>query len=195
MKKLTISVALSACILCTSCLGSFSAVTGLKEWNDQVSDNKFVNNAVFWALTIIPVYQIFAFGDVVIFNLIEFWSGDNPIAMADGEMQRQIIDYKGASYEVIASKNKFEINVLKGENKGNTLEMIYLENEKSWNAVKDGELVKLASYEEGFQMVYLPNGEKVKIDPAKSILQNQQYVEYAAHNYKFAKYENVVVGN
>ena len=32
---------------------------------------------------IIPVYEFALLGDVVIFNAVEYWSGDNPIADPD----------------------------------------------------------------------------------------------------------------
>ena len=71
-------------LLFSSCLGSFSAFNNLKDWNQGVSDSKFVNNLVFWGLNIIPVYGLFFLGDAIIFNVIEFWSGSNPIAMEEG---------------------------------------------------------------------------------------------------------------
>lgn len=165
MKKVVISLMLASTLMFTSCLGSFHAVTGLKNWNDGVSNNKFVNNLVFWGLNIIPVYGLFAFGDVVIFNLIEFWSGSNPLAMNDGDKETQIIEKEGIRYEVTATKNKMEVVVLDGNSKGNSLTMEYFTDDKSWNAIKPtGEVIKLSSYEDGFYMVYLPNGEKIKIE-------------------------------
>ncbi|WP_338021350.1 DUF3332 family protein [Aquimarina longa] len=76
---MTICIALSTSILFLSCLGSFSAFNGLKDWNNDLTDNKFVNNLVFLGLNIIPFYGLFFFGDVIVFNIIEFWSGSNRI--------------------------------------------------------------------------------------------------------------------
>ena len=39
---------------------------------------------MFWGLLIIPVYELAGLGDFVIFNLIEFWTGKNPIAQSGG---------------------------------------------------------------------------------------------------------------
>lgn len=164
MRKLTLTAVMALSILCTSCLGSFSAWNGLKDWNETASDNKFVNNAIFWGLNIIPVYPLFYAGDVIIFNLIEFWSGDNPIAMNEGEIDRQVIEKDGVRYAMEATKNQMKITVLSGEREGNELLLVYEPTDKSWNAVKDGEKIKLSSYEEGFHIVYLPNGEEVRID-------------------------------
>lgn len=163
MRKLLLCSVMSLAFLSTSCLGSFSAWNGLRDWNENVADNKFVNNAIFWGLNIIPIYPLFYAGDVFIFNLVEFWSGSNPIAMSDGEVEKQLIEKDGVQYEMIATKNEIKIKVLSGEREGNELKMVFDPADKSWNAVKDGKKVKLSSYEEGFYIVYLPDGEEVRI--------------------------------
>ena len=163
MRKLLLCSVMSLAFLSTSCLGSFSAWNGLRDWNESVADNKFVNNAIFWGLNIIPIYPLFYAGDVIIFNLVEFWSGSNPIAMNEGEIEKQLIEKDGVQYEMIASKNEIKIKVLSGEREGKELKMVFDPADKSWNAVKDGEKIKLSSYEEGFYIVYLPDGEEVRI--------------------------------
>lgn len=164
-----ITLALTASILFSSCLGSFSAFNNLKDWNSEVSDSKFVNNLLFWGLNIIPVYGLFFLGDAVIFNVIEFWSGSNPIAMDEGDIEKEYYVKDGKSYEIIATKNKMQINQLKEDEVSKSVELIYTPENKTWNAkTEDGELIKLSSMEDGFYMVYLPNGEKVKMDPTTS---------------------------
>lgn len=163
MRKLILCSVLSLAFLTTSCLGSFSAWNNLKDWNEDFSDNKYVNNAIFWGLNIIPIYSLFYVGDVLIFNLVEFWSGSNPLAMNEGEVEKQLIEKDGVQYEMIATKNEIRIKVLSGDREGNELKMVFDPADKSWNAVKDGEKIKLSSYEEGFYIVYLPDGEEVRI--------------------------------
>lgn len=163
MRKLILCSVLSLAFLTTSCLGSFSAWNNLKDWNEDFSDNKYVNNAIFWGLNIIPIYSLFYAGDVLIFNLVEFWSGSNPLAMNEGEVEKQLIEKDGVQYEMIATKNEIRIKVLSGDREGNELKMVFDPADKSWNAVKDGEKIKLSSYEEGFYIVYLPDGEEVRI--------------------------------
>ncbi len=189
MKKVIMSLMLASTLMFTSCLGSFHAVTGLKNWNDGVSNNKFINNLVFWGLNIVPVYGLFALGDVIVFNLIEFWSGSNPLAMNDGDKETQIIEKDGIYYEVTATKNKMEIAVLDGKSKVNTLTMEYFADDKSWNAIKPtGEVIKLSSYEDGFYMVYLPNGEKIKIEE-----NSNKYEGLAILNKQIKEYNEVLV--
>ncbi len=169
MKKLIACSFLSLSLLFSSCLGSFNAFNNLKDWNQSASDSKFVNNLIFWGLNIIPVYGLFFVGDALIFNVIEFWSGSNPIAMQDGDSETQIVERDGNTFEMIATKNRMEITVLVGPKKGKKVDLVYRPHEKSWNAVKpNGEIIKLSSFKEGFYIVYMPNGEEVKINPLQS---------------------------
>lgn len=61
----------------TSCLGPDNLYNSVKNWNANLSEKDWVNEVVFLAFVIIPVYPIALFGDVVIFNTVEYWSGDN----------------------------------------------------------------------------------------------------------------------
>ena len=190
MRKLLLCSVMSLAFLSTSCLGSFSAWNNLRDWNEDVADNKFVNNAIFWGLHLIPVYPIFYAGDVLIFNLVEFWSGSNPIAMNEGEIEKQLIEKDGVEYEMIATKNEIKIKVLSGEREGNELKMVYDPADKSWNAVKDGEKIKLSSYEEGFYIVYMPNGEEVRIKHGATMEEG-----LAVLNGKIALYEECMLAS
>ncbi len=166
MKKSIICVAMASTLLFSSCLGSFSAFNNLKDWNQEVSDSRFVNNLVFWGLNIIPVYGLFFLGDTIIFNVIEFWSGSNPIAMEEGDEELQMVERDGNTFEMIATKNRIQVTVVEGPKKGKKVDLVYKPHEKSWNAVRpNGEVIKLSSFEEGFYIVYLPNGTEVKINP------------------------------
>jgi len=82
MKKkfLTVAVAatLSLSLVSTSCIGSFSLTNKLLSWNQQVG-NKFVNELVFFAFWVLPVYEISALADILVLNSIEFWSGSNMV--------------------------------------------------------------------------------------------------------------------
>jgi hypothetical protein len=79
MKKLKFSAAcliLSGSIICSSCIGSFGLWSSLKDWNNNIG-NKFVNEIVFLAFHIVPVYEVAYLADVIVLNSIEFWSGSN----------------------------------------------------------------------------------------------------------------------
>ncbi len=169
MKKISTCLLLSSAILFSSCLGSYKAFNNLREWNQGLTDSRFLDNLIFWGLWIVPVYELFILGDTLIFNVIEFWSGSNPIAMKPGESETQMVKHEGNTYKMVATQNRIQVTVVEGPKKGKKLELFYKPDEKSWNAIHpNGEIIKLSSFEEGFYIVYMPNGEEIKIDPMSS---------------------------
>lgn len=150
----------------------------------EISDSKFVNNLVFWGLNIVPVYGLFFLGDIIIFNVIEFWSGSNPIAMNEGDMETQIVMRDGNKYQMVATKNRLQISVIEGVNQGQKLDLVYKPSEKSWNAVKqNGEIIKLSSMQEGLYIVYMPDGQEVKIDPTATREEGLALIHQQVYNY------------
>ncbi len=61
-----------------SCIGSFALTNKILSWNNQVG-SKFVNELVFFAFWILPVYEVTSVADLLVLNSIEFWSGNNPV--------------------------------------------------------------------------------------------------------------------
>lgn len=105
MKKIIISAAIVAlmCSSLTSCMGQFALTKNLYSWNEQIS-NKFVNELVFVAFWILPVYEVCALADVLVINSIEFWSGDNPMTAStkyiDTDHGRYLVKCDGKGYDV-----------------------------------------------------------------------------------------------
>ncbi len=116
---------------------------------------------------IIPVYGVAVLVDGVVLNTIEFWTGDNPITMGENDKDVQIVKKDGNKYRITATKNKFHIEQLQGENKGDTAELIFDPENSSWN-LKDGnkELQKLVQVNEVANLiqVYKPNGQILTFD-------------------------------
>jgi len=67
--------------LSAGCFGKFQLTRKVYDMNKAI-DDKYVRSAATWIFVIVPVYGIAAFLDFVIFNVIEFWSGENPVAEA-----------------------------------------------------------------------------------------------------------------
>jgi hypothetical protein len=62
------------------CLGRFAMTTAVREFNLEVTDDKWGREILFVALYIIPAYPISTLGDLLIVNSIEFWSEENPMS-------------------------------------------------------------------------------------------------------------------
>lgn len=150
------------------CIGSFQLVTGLYEWNKGVG-SKWVQELVFLALNIIPVYGLAAAGDVIIFNLIEFWTGSNPLAMKDGEYEEQIITFNGKKYKMVAGKNTLAVITLTGKEKGRKETLQFNEENMAWNLIDAKGSREVCRIEENIasrQPEYVlpsPNGKSIHI--------------------------------
>ena len=49
--------------------------------NGDISDSKLVQTVTFWVFVIFPVYEIGMFADAIVFNLVEFWTGEAVVAV------------------------------------------------------------------------------------------------------------------
>lgn len=94
----------------TSCIGSFSLTNRLLGWNRNVS-NKFVNELVFFAFWILPVYEVSGLADLLVLNTIEFWSGQNPAGDVS-QVDRVVKASNGDNMLVRSDANGYEITNL-----------------------------------------------------------------------------------
>ena len=69
MKKVYITAAMAALLLgsstLTSCIGSFALTNRVLSWNKQVG-SKFVNELVFFAFWVLPVYEVTSIADLLV---------------------------------------------------------------------------------------------------------------------------------
>jgi hypothetical protein len=147
-------------VLQTSCFGEYALTRKLYTFNAEISDKgtlmgRFINHIVFWGLCVIQVYTVVIFIDEIL-NTIEFWTGSNPMAMEEGEMEQQMVKRNGEEYLITATKNQFLVQQLQN---GAVLEeavLQYCPDDMSWSAIKDGESHFLNAFKglEGDQAVY-----------------------------------------
>lgn len=167
MKKIILSVLIGATILSTSCLGSFKLFGKMNEIVSGATGNKYLNQIIFIALWIIPVYEIVLFVDLWVFNLVEFWTGSNLLAMAPGEVETQEVNYKGVNYRMVGSLNRLEITTMSGSEKGSVNVLSYNPTTSTWSAAKNGaEAIPVLSFNNGMFTIYgkhdtiqVPGGE------------------------------------
>ena len=150
-----IALILSGSILFTSCIGSFNLSNKLLSWNKSLG-NKFVNQVVFLAFLIVPVYEVTAFVDVILLNSIEFWTGNNPVTAGI------IKEIKGANgnYTVETTEDGYNIS----NDKGEELSLIYDKDTNIWSVVRGDFSTKLLKIEGDIAVVFMPNGEEKSIE-------------------------------
>ena len=76
-RKGLLTLALAVLFCFAGCLGPNHAVGHLYQWNDSF-ENKWAKEGIF--IVTFPGYLLFAVGDALIFNSIQWWSGENPIS-------------------------------------------------------------------------------------------------------------------
>lgn len=149
----------------TGCFGSFELTKKIYNWNDSVTQNKFVKTLLFYGLAIIPVYAVGALLDVVIFNLIEFWDGSNPIAMKEGDREERFYAHKGVNYRAVATKDQLEFTALDGINAGEVQVMRFDRETLTWNYIQGDQttaLMQFSGENAEYLTVFAPNGEKIQ---------------------------------
>ena len=157
-KALIAALLFSSSILCSSCIGSFKLWNGLKEWNQGIG-NKFVNELVFIALNIVPVYGVAYFADLVVLNTVEFWSGSNSLA----SNETKEVKGENGNYLVASNENGYTIT---NKDDNNSLDLVYNQENNSWNAVTEEgsyELVKMN--DDGTATINMQNGTSMTVMP------------------------------
>jgi len=144
------------------CYGSFSLTRKLYQWNGSLGD-KFINTAVMWVLMILPAYEATGFIDVVILNTIEFWTGQNPLAMDKGTQHIRYAGNDGKSYKIVTTQNQIQITEVEGPDKGKSVTLSYSPSEGNW-ILNDGvSKVTVASMNDNNLNLVYPNGTQKSI--------------------------------
>lgn len=143
MKKNKLNVALAitlAATLCfSSCIGSFRLTNKVLGWNENLG-NKFVNELVFIAFHIIPVYELTTLADLIVLNSIEFWSGSNIIAQSSTQ---EIQGENGDIYLVKSDKDGYTIT---NTADNSTIGFVFDSNDNSWSVSANGETTKFMTF-------------------------------------------------
>ena len=133
MKKIYFKVAtillIAGSLTCSSCIGSFSLSNKLLSWNQSIG-SKFVNELVFFAFWIVPVYEVSLLADTLVLNSIEFWSGDNPVAQG-----KKVIEGNDGKYLVECDGKGYTITSM---NDQSSVRLDFDVDTKTWSVLSDG---------------------------------------------------------
>ena len=158
MKKIIRNSALmiAAAFMLSSCIGSFQLTNKVKDWNESLGD-KFVNEVVFLAFHIIPVYQICMFADGVVFNSVEFWTGERLVADA-GERQ-MIKNSFGKDVEIKTLKDGYMFS-----DGTSSMKVLYDSANKTWKVETDSQSADLIKFvDDNNAQLFLANGEVMDV--------------------------------
>lgn len=125
------------------CYGSFTLTKKWHRWNGSLG-NKWVGEIVY-LLTIWNIYPICGFVDFLLLNTIEFWTGSNPMAMAPGESETQVVSNgAGDTFRITATMNRFDVVQLTGKNSGHESSLVYEPDSATWFMENGVERIALA---------------------------------------------------
>jgi hypothetical protein len=88
-KNLLVSLLLLSIFLSGNCFGKFGLVRKIYDVNDGLTFGAtgklggVIKSIVMLVFVFLPVYGISFFLDIIVFNLIEFWTDKNPMALND----------------------------------------------------------------------------------------------------------------
>lgn len=83
-RTILISALLGVMVFASGCFGTMNATGRVKTWNREI-ENRWAGEAVYIGLRI-PwggVYGLVFLSDVLVFNSLEFWTGENPVDPVD----------------------------------------------------------------------------------------------------------------
>lgn len=153
-----VAVLLSATLMLSSCIGSFSLTNKIKSWNEGLGD-KFVNEIVFFAMHLIPVYPISLFIDGVVLNSIEFWTG-NQVVQNDNNSTKIVKNSKGEDVAITATAEGYTVS-----NGTEEVNFIFNEADNSWSVASNGEITKLITIDaENNKAELFINGETMAVE-------------------------------
>lgn len=150
-------LALSVCVVNTSCMGSFGLLNKFSSWNQRATGNKFVNG--FIGILLSPVYGFCFAADWFVFNTIEFWTGSQLIA---ANTTQRVVGSNGEVYLVKCDKEGYTIT---NETRQDSMQLAFDEKTNEWSSIYNGETRKLFRINEASNTltVYTPQGEQVEV--------------------------------
>ncbi len=151
-----IVLALSSSMLFTSCIGSFALTNNVLGWNKQIG-SKFVNELVFFAFWILPVYEVTSIADLLVINSIEFWSGRNPL-----QASTKVIDTQSGRYTIACDGKGYTIT---SENDGSKVRLDFDVEEQTWSANINGQSYELMTFiDDNHVSMPAPDGTRTVVE-------------------------------
>ena len=147
---------LAATIMFSSCMGSFQLTNKMYDFNKSIG-SKWVNELVFVACCILPVYEITLFVDGVVLNSIEFWTGKKALANA-GE-KKIVKNNEGKNVEITAMENGY--NLTDG---ATSMNFVFDEETKVWSAEYNNQTTNLIKIvDDNNAQLFLMNGDMMDV--------------------------------
>lgn len=182
-KKIMVSLMLISIFLSGNCFGNFSLVKKIYEVNSGLTLGQSgkiggVFKSIFMIVFLmIPVYGISAFIDVILFNVIEFWTDKNPLA--ENNKVQEIYSDKSTVITKKISGNRMDLTI-KNNDKVETI-VLFRDKPQKFFVERNSKLeeIKIESVEFGSLTIFsanTSNGVKNQIIPTQVLEINQSKI-------------------
>lgn len=167
MKKRPIFVCLllatAAMLPLQSCIGSFALTNKVIKWNNQVG-SKFINELVFFAFWILPVYEVTSLADLIVLNSVEFWSGNNPV-----EASVKTVNTDHGTYYIASDEKGYNIT----DPSGNCHRLEFEDESSTWSVItSNGEVLPfMTMIDPSHVKMITPDGTFSEVELSQSGLQ------------------------
>lgn len=154
MKKAIAALVLMAFlpVSTTGCFGGFQLTRKVYQFNREVSPDKWVQELVFLAMAIFPVYGAATFLDAIIFNSVEFWTGNNPVLAQNGA-SRKITTAEGTAVLTRTGENALDLRI--EANDGRTSRLVLQREGDGFSArTPEGDLIARVAEVDGEPMLF-----------------------------------------
>ena len=147
---------LAATIMFSSCMGSFQLTNKMFKINKSIG-SKWVNELVFAACCILPVYEITLFADAVVLNSIEFWTGKK--VLANKGDKKIVKNNEGKNIEITAMENGY--NLTDG---AVSMNLVFDEETQVWSAEYNNNSTNLIKIvDDNNAQLFLMNGDMMDV--------------------------------
>lgn len=109
MKKLAVILVMVSMVVVVGCTGTFQLTRKVYDFQTKPAD-KWVDEVLFLAFVIIPVYGVATLVDGVVFNSIEFWTGQNPVKFAGHGTNNGAVSKDGVAMRYDAASKDIEVS-------------------------------------------------------------------------------------
>lgn len=183
MKKrfFTVALILTALgsMLFTSCIGRFALTNKVLSWNNQIG-SKFVNELVFLAFWILPVYEVTSLADLLVINSIEFWSGSNPVEaytkVVKTENGNYLVKCDGKGYDIINTSN------------GDKMRLDFDVKSQTWSVVDGDKKVPFMTFiDKDHVKMITPDGKFTTVEVSEEGVVSYQEITAAGGNVMAAR--------
>ncbi|MDR1022341.1 MAG: DUF3332 domain-containing protein [Prevotellaceae bacterium] len=165
MKKIRVSIATllagAGMMLMSSCIGSFGLFNKVLSWNQTATNDKWINEVIFVCLSIVPVYELSWFLDAVLFNSLEFWTGESPWAGVDVTVKGE----KG-EYHVKSTGNGYHVELL---GSAASADFLFDEASKTWTMSENGKSTKLVQFVDGDNAKFYFGASEMTVNMANTL--------------------------